>query len=160
MKRTITISFITASMLLASSSDLGVITVEDTTPTSIAMDNISGEELKSADLAEALGKKSANISMVRGSGIANDIILRGQKKDNINILIDHAKIYGACPNRMDPPTAHIETNNIDSVTIIEGPYDVENFGTLSGLIKIDTLSQPKSLAVQSISMLEALDTKK
>jgi len=37
---------------------------------------------------------------------------------------------------MDPPTAHIETNSVDSVTIIEGPYNVENFGTLSGLIKI------------------------
>lgn len=76
--------------------------------------------------------------MVRRSGIANDIILRGQKKDNINILIDDAKIYGACPNRMDPPTSHILTNNISDIEIIEGPYDVQNFGTLSGAVKIST----------------------
>lgn len=102
------------------------------------IENISGKEVKSADLAEALSKKSASISLVRRSGIANDIILRGQKKDNINILIDGAKIYGACPNRMDPPTSHILTNNIESVEIIEGPYDIENFGTLSGAIEIIT----------------------
>ncbi len=94
--------------------------------------------MKSADLAEALTKKVPSISIVRRSGIANDIILRGQKKDNINILIDNAKIYGACPNRMDPPTSHILTNNIDSIEITEGPYDVENFGTLSGAVKITT----------------------
>jgi iron complex outermembrane recepter protein len=99
---------------------------------------VSVNEVKSADLAEALTKKVPNISLVRRSGIANDIILRGQKKDNINILIDNAKIHGACPNRMDPPTSHILTNNIEDVEITEGPYDVENFGTLSGAIKVTT----------------------
>jgi len=102
------------------------------------LEDISGKEVKSADLAEALVKKVASVSLVRRSGIANDIILRGQKKDNINILIDGGKIYGACPNRMDPPTSHILTNNIESVEITEGPYDVENFGTLSGAVKITT----------------------
>ncbi|WP_041066719.1 TonB-dependent receptor [Thiolapillus brandeum] len=102
------------------------------------IDDIAGKEVKSADLAEALAKKAASVSMVRRSGISNDIILRGQKKDNINILIDGGKIYGACPNRMDPPTSHILTNNIESVEITEGPYDVENFGTLSGAVKITT----------------------
>ncbi len=99
---------------------------------------VSVQEVKSADLAEALTKKVAGISLVRRSGIANDIILRGQKKDNINILVDHSKVYGACPNRMDPPTSHILTNNIDQVEVTEGPYDVENFGTLSGAVKITT----------------------
>ncbi len=99
---------------------------------------VSVEEVKSADLAEALTKKVAGISLVRRSGIANDIILRGQKKDNINILVDNSKVYGACPNRMDPPTSHILTNNIEEVEVTEGPYDVENFGTLSGAVKITT----------------------
>jgi iron complex outermembrane receptor protein len=82
---------------------------------------------------------------VRRSGIANDIILRGQKKDNINILLDDAKIYGACPNRMDPSTSHVLTNNIQSVKVIEGPYDVENFGTLSGLVKVETKEPTKDV---------------
>ena len=99
---------------------------------------VSVNEVKSADLAEALSKKIPGISLVRRSGIANDIILRGQKKDNINILIDNAKIHGACPNRMDPPTSHILTNNIQDIEVTDGPFDVENFGTLSGAVKITT----------------------
>ena len=99
---------------------------------------INVKQVKSADLAEALNRESASISLVRRSGIANDIILRGQKKDNINILIDDAKVHGACANRMDPPTSHVITNVVEEVEIIEGPYDVENFGTLSGEIRVTT----------------------
>ncbi len=119
--------------LHADDSGLGTIEVEST-----RLSDVSGEEVKSADLADALSKKVPGVSLVRRSGIANDVILRGQKKDNINILIDGAKVYGACPNRMDPPTSHILTNNVDGIEIIEGPFDVENFGTLSGAVKITT----------------------
>ncbi|PLY06994.1 MAG: TonB-dependent receptor [Arcobacter sp.] len=111
-----------------------------------AIKDISSEEIKSADLAETLTKHVPSISLVRRSGIANDIILRGAKKDNINVLIDDNKIYGACPNRMDPTTSHVLTNNIDSVEVIEGPYDVENFGTLSGLVKVKTKEPTERLA--------------
>ncbi|MFK5984181.1 MAG: TonB-dependent receptor [Pseudomonadota bacterium] len=113
--------------------DIATITIEGT-----EINDVSGKEIKSADLADALTKKLPSISLIRRSGIANDIILRGQNKDNINILIDNGKIYGACPNRMDPPTSHILTNNIESIIVIEGPYDVENFGTLSGAVKVTT----------------------
>lgn len=117
------------------------ITVEST-----KISDVSGEEVKSADLAEALTKKVPGISLVRRSGIANDIILRGQKKDNINVLIDNAKVYGACPNRMDPTTSHVLTNNIEGIEIIEGPYDVENFGTLSGSVNISTKEPTSGLS--------------
>ncbi len=130
----------TAAVQAAEVESLGTISVE-----SVTLSDVSGEEVKSADLAEALVKKVPAVSLVRRSGIANDIILRGQKKDNINILIDDAKIYGACPNRMDPPTSHILTNNIDGIEIIEGPYDVENFGTLSGAVKITTKEPTQEL---------------
>jgi iron complex outermembrane receptor protein len=76
--------------------------------------------------------------MNRRSGIANDIYIRGQKRDNISVSVDGTKVCGACVNRMDPPTSHIVTNQIESVEVIEGPYDVENFGTLSGGLKITT----------------------
>ncbi|RXJ94754.1 TonB-dependent receptor [Arcobacter sp. AHV-9/2010] len=138
MKKIITLSFGLAAILSANEAlKLEQVNIVEKSNSKL-IKNISSEELKSADLAEALMKNSANISIVRRNGIANDIILRGQKKDNINILIDGAKIYGACPNRMDPPTSHVVTNNIKSVKIIEGPYDVENFGTLSGVVKVET----------------------
>ena len=138
----ISIAVLTAlySVQALAESEIPSISVEAST-----LSDVSGEQIRSADLAEALTRNKANISLIRRSGIANDIILRGQNKDNINILIDDAKIYGACPNRMDPPTSHVLTNNIDSIEIIEGPYDVENFGTLSGAVKIKTRKPEKDL---------------
>lgn len=138
MKRIVCLLLFCVAELHAADADQMSITVEGT-----RLDDVSGEEVKSADVAEALVKKVPSISLVRRSGIANDIILRGQKKDNINILIDGAKIYGACPNRMDPPTSHVLANNIEGIEITEGPYDVENFGTLSGAVKITTKKPSK-----------------
>jgi iron complex outermembrane receptor protein len=137
MKKLVYLSIACSAVLGAAEIEIDPISVESTT-----LEDVSGEEIKSADLAEALANKVPSVSLVRRSGIANDIILRGQKKDNINVLIDDAKIYGACPNRMDPTTSHIATNNIESIEITEGPYDVENFGTLSGAVKITT-KQPE-----------------
>lgn len=146
MKKLISLSLITTAVLLNASEvqTLETISVVETVNSTIVKD-ISAEQLKSADLAEALSKNVPSISIVRRSGIANDIILRGQKKDNINILLDDAKIYGACPNRMDPATSHVLSNNVQSVKIIEGPYDVENFGTLSGLVKVETKEPTKDV---------------
>ncbi|MFA6741514.1 MAG: TonB-dependent receptor [Arcobacteraceae bacterium] len=146
MRKFISLSLITTAILLNASEveTLETISVVETANSTIVKD-VSSEELKSADLSEALSKNVPSISIVRRSGIANDIILRGQKKDNINILLDDAKIYGACPNRMDPATSHVLSNNVQSVKIIEGPYDVENFGTLSGLVKVETKEPTKDV---------------
>lgn len=142
MKREIVLSLAAMSVLVANDTvNLPQVSVEEKVNNKVVKD-VSGEEIKSADLAEALSKQIPSVSLVRRSGIANDVILRGAKKDNINILIDDGKIYGACPNRMDPATSHVMTNNIESVEVIEGPYDVENFGTLSGVVKVNT-KEPK-----------------
>jgi len=110
------------------------------------VEDVSGEEVKSADLAEALSNKIPSVSLIRRSGIANDIILRGQKRDNINVTIDGVKIYGACINRMDPPLSHVVTHAIDEVEVNEGPFDVETFGTLSGSVKVTTKKPSKELS--------------
>ena len=137
MKKGIYLSLACAVSLYAAEAQLGTIDVEAKVDTERIQD-VSGEDIKSADVAEALMKQSPSVTLVRRSGIANDIIVRGQKKDNINVTIDGAKIYGACPNRMDPPVSHVLANNIDYITIDEGPYDVESFGALSADVKIKT----------------------
>lgn len=143
MNKLIYLSLACAAVL--SAAEVKEVEIDTISVESTILEDVSGEEIKSADVAEALAKKVPSISLVRRSGIANDIILRGQKKDNINVLVDDAKIYGACPNRMDPTTSHIATNNIESIEVTEGPYDVENFGTLSGGVKITTRKPTEEL---------------
>jgi len=142
MNKKVSISAMCILCLNAYATDLGKIEVTDF-KTSKVVEHVNQEEVKSADLAESLSRVVPSISLQRRSGIANDIILRGQRKDDINVIIDNGKLYGACPNRMDPPTSHIVTNNIEKVTVIEGPYDVEDFGTLSGAVKVTTSKPTK-----------------
>jgi len=133
MKRIIPLSLITLSLLNANEIILDAISVESTYITEVAQNAKT-----SADLSDAISKNVASVDMNRRSGIANDIYIRGQKRDNISIDIDGTKICGACPNRMDPPVSHVLASQIEDIEVIEGPYDVENFGTLSGGVKIKT----------------------
>jgi len=142
LKTGIYLSLACAISLQAAQVEMGTIDVEAKADTEVIKD-VHGDDIKSADLGEALFKQSPSISLVRRSGIANDVIVRGQKKDNINVTIDGAKVCGACPNRMDPPVSHVLTNNIDYIEINEGPYNVEDFGVLSADVKIHTL-QPSN----------------
>lgn len=143
MKKSIGLSLIAVMAVYAApSTTLESIEVEAKTDTEVVKD-VSGEEIKSADLGEALFKTSPSVALVRRSGIANDIIVRGQKKDNIVVTIDGAKVCGACPNRMDPPISHVLTNNVDYIQIDEGPFNVEDFGSLSANVKVNTLKPSK-----------------
>ena len=133
MQKTLLLSLITFSALYSADIELSTIGVESTIITEVAQNAQT-----SADVAEALSTSVPSIDMSRRSGIANDVLIRGQKRDNISIDVDGTKVYGACVNRMDPPVSHIVANQIESIEVIEGPYDVENFGTLSGGVKIKT----------------------
>ncbi len=138
MKKVIQLSLITALTLSAVEIQLDIIGVESTILSEVAQNARS-----SADLAQALSIEIPSIDMVRRSGIANDILIRGQKRDNISIEVDGTKIHGACPNRMDPPSSHILANQIQTIEVTEGPYDVETFGVMSGGIKITTKAPTK-----------------
>ncbi len=138
IKKVITLSLACTLGLVAAEVELEEITVETQVGSELIKD-VSGEDIKSADLGEALFKQSPSVSLVRRSGIANDVRVRGQKKDNIVVTIDGTKVNGACPNRMDPPISHVLTNNVDYIEINEGPFNVEDFGVLSADIKVHTI---------------------
>ena len=99
-------------------------------------------ETPARDVGEAL-KVIEGISAVRKGAIANDIVLRGFQRDNINVLIDGLRIYGACPNRMDPNSFHIYFAEIEEISVLKGPFDVRNPGSLGGLIEIKTMKPEK-----------------
>ena len=140
MKKIIPLSLIAVASLYAADVTLAPINVESTVIT-----EVSQNAQVSADLAEALSSSVPSIDISRRSGIANDVLIRGQKRDNISIEVDGTKVHGACPNRMDPPVSHILANQIDEVEVIEGPYDVTTFGTMSGGLKITTKKPTKDL---------------
>ena len=138
MKKIIPISLAATLSLFAAEVTLAPIGVESTLITKVAQN-----AQISADVAEALSKDIPSIDMNRRSGIANDIYIRGQKRDNISVEVDGTKVCGACPNRMDPPVSHVLVNQIEEIEVTEGPYDVTTFGTMSGGLKITTKKPSK-----------------
>ena len=72
------------------------------------------------------------VSGIRMGGRGIDPIIRGQKNNRLNILLDGAYVYGGCPNRMDPPTAYTSMNSYDSITVIKGSQTVIYGGGGSG----------------------------
>lgn len=111
--------------------------------------SISSDEIvkfsRQSDLGEMLSGSLPEITHVRTTAIGNDIVLRGFKKDNLNITIDNAKVCGACPNRMDPPAMHVSSSQIQTVEVQEGPFDVTQFGSLGGKINVVTKDPEKGL---------------
>lgn len=98
-------------------------------------------ESPARDIGEAL-KQVEGISYVRKGAIANDVVLRGFQKDNINVLVDGVRLHGACPSRMDPPAFHYDFAEIEQVEVIKGPYDLSNPGGLGGVIDARTKTAP------------------
>jgi iron complex outermembrane recepter protein len=94
-------------------------------------------ETPAVDIGEALGAK-AGLWRLRKGGIANEVVLRGLQSRDINVLIDGQRVYGACPNHMDPASFHVDFAEVDRVEVGKGPFDVKNQGALGGTVNVVT----------------------
>ena len=96
------------------------------------------------DPGEALSSMEG-VWKLRKGGIANDVVLRGFSGRNLNILFDGARIWGACPNRMDPPLFHVDFAEVKEIEVIKGPFDIRNYGSLGGTVNVVTVEPKKGL---------------
>jgi iron complex outermembrane receptor protein len=117
-----------------------VINLQNVTVTSEREDEIGAKESiaisQRPDISEVLSQNLPQITLSRTSGVGNDVILRGQQRDNIAVVIDDSTIYGACPNRMDPAIMHLSSSAIKDIEVKEGVFDVSQFGSLGGTIHV------------------------
>jgi iron complex outermembrane receptor protein len=103
-------------------------------------DSIEGAETRESaarDVGEIMAD-APGIWILRKGGIANDFVLRGFQTKDLNVLIDGQRIYGACPNQMDPAAFHVDFAEVDRIEIGKGPFDVKNQGSLGGVVNIVT----------------------
>ncbi len=94
-------------------------------------------ESSARDAGEAL-EKLPGVWKLRKGGIANDVVVRGYQSRDLNVLVDGERIYGACPNHMDPPSFHVDFAQVERVEVAKGPFDVKNQGSLGGVVNIVT----------------------
>ncbi|MDR9453943.1 MAG: TonB-dependent copper receptor [Wenzhouxiangella sp.] len=60
------------------------------------------------------------VSGSRMGGHGTDPVIRGLGQTRLNVVMDGAMIQGACPNRMDPPSAYAPTSGYDTINITRG----------------------------------------
>ncbi len=101
-------------------------------------------ESNARDAGEAL-QNVEGVSKIRRGPIANDIDIRGMKRDNINIFIDGQRLHGACPNRMDPASFHVDFAEVEMIEVIKGPYNVKHPGGAGGEVDIKTKGMKEGL---------------
>lgn len=92
-------------------------------------------ESAARDVGEALAR-TPGMAKIRKGGIANDVVLRGFHGDNLTVLIDGLRVYGACPGNMDPEAFHVDFAEVERLDIIKGAFDVANQGSMAGSINI------------------------
>lgn len=89
------------------------------------------------DLGEALAA-IPGLWPLRKGGLGNDVVLRGLQSRDLNVVVDGDRVYGACPNHMDPPPFHVDFAEVERVDVGKGPFDVRYQGSLGGLVDIVT----------------------
>ncbi len=77
------------------------------------------------DGAEML-RAAPGVTAGRMGGHGLELVIRGQQQNQINIIDAGSFTYGACPNRMDPPTAMASFNRADEIIIEKGYSTVTN----------------------------------
>ncbi len=89
------------------------------------------------DVGEVLASTPGVWSLRKG-GIANEVVLRGFQSRDVGFLIDGERVFGACPNHMDPPAFHVDFAEVERIEVAKGPFDVQNQGSLAGTIRVVT----------------------
>jgi len=80
-----------------------------------------------------------NVSGIRKGGASLDPVVRGYKFSQLNVVLDNGiKIENGCPNRMDPVTSHVETEDIGNLEVIKGPYMLRYGPSFGGAINMVT----------------------
>ncbi|MDP1570585.1 MAG: TonB-dependent receptor [Vicinamibacterales bacterium] len=106
-----------------------------------SLEQTAVRESGARDVGEALAG-TAGVWRVRRGAIASDVVVRGLPSRDLNVLIDGQRVYGACPNRMDPPAFHVDFSEVERVEVGKGPFDVRYQGSMGGLVNIVTRRPP------------------
>jgi len=92
------------------------------------------EERRPRDVGEFF-REIPGASVVKKGGMALDPVIRGFKYEQLNVIIDGGvRVFGACPNRMDPSTAHVQAEDLEKVELFRGPYTVRFGSALGGIV--------------------------
>jgi len=119
---------------------------------------IGGNQLEDAaprDVGEYL-RTVPGLGAVRRGGAALDLVYRGFRSEQLEVQIDGGThVYGACPNRMDPPTSHVQSEDLEKIEVLSGPHALRYGPAFGGLVNL-VMARPPQL--REFSLQTRLET--
>jgi len=86
-----------------------------------------------------LFKDIPGFSIQKRSATATEPSLRSFKYEQMNIKYDGGmKMVNACPNRMDPITAHVIPEEVRKIEVVKGPFTVRFGQSFGGIVNMIT----------------------
>jgi len=119
---------------------------------------IGGGQLEDAaprDVGEYL-RTVPGLGAVRRGGGALDLVYRGFRSEQLEVQIDGGThVCGACPNRMDPPTSHVQSEDLEKIEVLSGPHALRYGPAFGGLVNL-VMARPPQL--REFSLQTRLET--
>lgn len=112
---------------------------------------------KIVDLSEVLSGELIEASLMRKSGYGNEISLRGFSQANLPVMINSGFVEGACGSRKDPSLSHINMLSVERIIVREGPFDVEQPGSLGGYVNVHTRQASSGLSGEILGRVGSFD---
>jgi len=116
-----------------------------------ARDSVGSREVRESfarDAGEAAARV-AGVEALRKGGIATDLVIRGLKGSDVEVRVDGHRLFGACPNRMDPPAFHVDFAEIERIDVVKGAGDGAHGAGLAGAVDIVTRQPAPGLHVEA-----------
>lgn len=89
-------------------------------------------------------------SAIKKGAFCCDPVIRGTTGEQLNLQVDNGiKVVGGCPNRMDPATAHMQSEDLAKIEVINGPYTVRFGPNMSGLVNM-VMQKPENYSHMQI----------
>ncbi len=90
---------------------------------------------KRSDL-NGLMKEVTGVDQIERAHFASEPVIRGMS--TVSTTIDGMKVFGACVDHMDPINAYVETENLKSLEISKGGFDLSHSGVFGGSVNLVT----------------------
>ena len=120
------------------------VNVEALETASSAKQGISGASLArihAPGLAEKL-KQIPGLETVRRGATNLDPVVTGLRQTQIATTVDGTRTFAAGPARMDSELSHVDPENVQNVTVVEGPYALTKGAGALAAIEIETNPVP------------------
>lgn len=118
-------------------TEILVIGTEETIESESRISSLDIDRSNAVDPAQAAAIVPG-VHFIRKSGIAHNLVIRDAKKDSFSSTVDGMELWGACPNRMDPPTFHTDFSQVKSLNVVKGPFNVSQPNAAAGSLDIET----------------------